>query len=140
MLMEDCIFCKIAKGEIPCHNIYEDQKVLAFADINPIAEGHTLVIPKRHAADLWEIRVDDLAAIHLASKKIAQAMKKALKPLGVACLQLNGKGVNQVVLHYHLHLVPRVANTPELPMTCWDLKPGDPEAIKKTAQKIREAL
>jgi histidine triad (HIT) family protein len=76
----------------------------------------------------------------LASKKIAQAMKKALKPLGVACLQLNGKGVNQVVLHYHLHLVPRVANTPELPITCWDLKPGDPETIKKTAQKIREAL
>jgi histidine triad (HIT) family protein len=129
--MEDCIFCKIVRGDIPCHKIYEDQKVLAFADINPIAEGHTLVIPKRHAADLWEIREDDLAAIHMASRKIAQAMKKALKPLGVACLQLNGKGVNQVVLHYHL---------PELPMTRWELKPGDPEAIKQTVQKIREKL
>jgi histidine triad (HIT) family protein len=67
-------------------------------------------------------------------------MKKALKPLGVACLQLNGKGVNQVVLHYHLHLIPRVAHTPELPMTSWELKPGDPEAIKQTVQKIREKL
>ncbi len=104
--MEDCIFCKIVKGDIPCHRIYEDQKVLAFADINPAAEGHTLVIPKRHAADLWEIRDEDLAAIHAASKKIAQAIKKALNPLGVACLQLNGKGANQVVMHYHLHLVP----------------------------------
>jgi len=138
--MEDCIFCKIAKGEIPCHKIYEDQKVLAFADINPIAEGHTLVIPKRHAADLWEIREDDLTAIHMASRKIALAMKKALAPLGVACLQLNGKGANQVVLHYHLHLIPRVANTPELPMTSWELIPGNPEAIKKMVQKIRGAL
>ncbi len=138
--MEDCIFCKIVKGDIPCHKIYEDQKVLAFADINPISVGHTLVIPKRHAADLWEIREDDLAAIHMASKKIAQAMKKALKPLGVACLQLNGKGVNQVVMHYHLHLVPRMANTPELPVTRWDLKPGDMAAIKQTAEKIRGEL
>lgn len=138
--MDDCIFCKIAKDEIPCHKVYEDGKVLAFADINPVAEGHTLVIPKGHAADLWEIPVDDLAAIHQASKKIAQAMKKALNPLGVACLQLNGKGVNQMVMHYHLHLIPRVANTPELPMTCWELKPGDPEAIRQTARKIREEL
>jgi histidine triad (HIT) family protein len=139
-LMEDCIFCKIIKGDIPCHKIYEDQKVLAFADINPIAEGHTLVIPKRHAADLWEIQEDDLTAIHAASKKIARAMKKALAPIGVACLQLNGKGANQVVLHYHLHLVPRLANGPELPMTSWELKSGDLEAIKKTTEKIQKAL
>jgi len=140
MLMEDCIFCKIVKGDIPCHKIYEDQRVLAFADINPAAEGHTLIIPRAHAANLWEIPVDDLTAIHQASKKIAQAMKKALDPLGVACLQLNGKGANQVVMHYHLHLIPRVADTPELPMTCWELKPGDPEAIRQTAQKIQGAL
>lgn len=138
--MEDCIFCKIVKGDIPCHKIYEDQKVLAFADINPVAEGHTLIIPRRHAADLWEIEEDDLAAIHMASKKIVHAMKRALGPVGVACLQLNGKGVNQVVMHYHLHLVPRVAKTPELPMSRWDLKPGDMAAIKQTAEKIRREL
>jgi histidine triad (HIT) family protein len=138
--MEECIFCKIVKGDIPCHKIYEDQKVLAFADINPIAEGHTLLIPKRHAADLWEIQEDDLMAIHAASKKIARAMKKALTPIGVACLQLNGKGANQVVPHYHLHLVPRLQNAPELPMTSWELKPGDPEAIKKTTEKIRKGM
>ncbi len=76
--MEDCIFCKIVQGDIPCFKIYEDDKVLAFEDINPIAEGHTLIIPKRHAQDLWEIPTEDLTAIHLTSQKIIRAIKKAL--------------------------------------------------------------
>ena len=92
--MEDCIFCKIINGEIPCFKVYEDEKVLAFEDINPVAEGHTLIIPKRHAMDLWEISDEDLTAIHLASKKVIFGIKKALNPVGVAALQLNGRGVN----------------------------------------------
>ena len=96
--MEDCVFCKIVKGEIPCFKVYEDNQVLAFEDINPIAEGHTLVIPKRHAKDLWEIPGDDLTAIHLASKKVIQAIKKALNPSGVALLQLNGRGVKGLLI------------------------------------------
>ena len=138
--MEDCIFCKIVKGEIPCFKIYEDDRVLAFADINPISEGHVLIIPKNHAQDLWEIPSEDLTAIHLASQKIIQAMKEVLKPLGVAVLQLNGRGANQVVMHYHLHLMPRVPESPELPVTCWELKPGDMEMIKQTAEKIASAI
>ncbi|MBW1822838.1 MAG: HIT domain-containing protein [Deltaproteobacteria bacterium] len=67
--MEDCIFCKIVKGDIPCFKIYEDDRVLAFEDVNPISEGHTLVIPKAHAENIWEISNEDLTAIHLASKK-----------------------------------------------------------------------
>ncbi len=138
--MEDCIFCKIVKGEIPCFKIYEDEKVFAFEDINPISEGHTLVIPKRHTQDLWEIPGDDLSAVHLASQKIIQAIKKALNPAGVACLQLNGRGVNQVVMHYHLHLVPRISGSPELPLTAWELREGDMEKIKQTADKIVAAI
>ncbi len=134
--MEDCIFCKIIKGEIPSFKVYEDAKVFAFEDISPISEGHTLVIPKRHAQDLWEISSEDLTAVHLASKKIIQAIKHALNPAGVACLQLNGRGVNQVVLHYHLHLIPRPSGGAELPMTTWELKKGDMEAIKQVAEKI----
>ena len=68
--MEDCIFCKIIKGEIPSYKVYEDDRVFAFEDINPIAEGHTLLIPKIHAQDLWEIPAEDLSAVHRASKKI----------------------------------------------------------------------
>jgi histidine triad (HIT) family protein len=75
--MEDCIFCKIINGEIPCFKVYEDDKVLAFEDINPISRGHTLVIPKRHAPDLWEIPDTDLSAVHLASQKISRAIKAA---------------------------------------------------------------
>ena len=138
--MEDCIFCKIVKGEIPCFKVYEDDKVLAFEDINPIAEGHTLIIPKEHARNLWEIPGEDLAAIHLASQKIAHALKEALNPIGVAVLQLNGRGVNQVVMHYHLHLMPRTSDSAELPVTNWELKQGDMEAIKKTAEKIAAAI
>jgi len=138
--MNECIFCKIVKGEIPSFRVYEDEKVLAFEDINPIAPGHTLIIPKRHAKDLWEISDDDLTAIHLASKKVIQAIQTALNPSGVACVQLNGPGANQVVLHYHLHLVPRMAGGPELPVAAWELKEGDMEAIRKTAARIAAAI
>ena len=138
--MEDCIFCKIVQGDIPCFKIYEDDKVLAFEDINPIAEGHTLITPKRHAQDLWEIPTQDLTAIHLASQKIIRAIKQALNPTGVALLQLNGRGANQVVMHYHLHLMPRINESPQLPVTNWELKEGDMEAIKETARKIASAI
>jgi histidine triad (HIT) family protein len=139
-IVEDCIFCKIIKGEIPSFKVYEDDRVFAFEDINPISEGHTLVIPKRHAQDLWEIPGEDLTAVHLASKKIIRAIKKALNPTGVACLQLNGRGVNQVVMHYHLHLVPRTGGDPELPLTTWEIRQGDLEKIKQTADNIVAAF
>ncbi|RLB41284.1 MAG: HIT family protein [Deltaproteobacteria bacterium] len=138
--MEECIFCKIVKGEIPSFKVYENDKVLAFEDINPIALGHTLIIPKRHAENLFEIPEEDLTAIHLAAKKIAIGIKEALKPTGIACLQLNGKGANQVVMHYHFHLVPRHRGAPELPITTWELKPGDMAAIEDTAKKIAAAI
>ena len=138
--MEDCIFCKIVKGDIPCFNIYEDDRVLAFEDVNPISNGHTLIIPKTHVENLWEISGEDLTAIHLASKKVADAIKEALNPAGVAVLQLNGRGVNQIVMHYHLHLIPRVSRGPELTMTEWKLIPGDMEAIKLTGDRIAAAM
>ncbi len=138
--MEDCIFCKIVKGDIPSIKIYEDDDVFAFADINPISEGHSLIIPKAHAENIWEISEKDLTAIAAASKKIAGAIQEALKPAGVAVLQLNGRGVNQVVMHYHLHLIPRLADAPPLLMTAWEMVPGDMDVIKSNAAKISEAI
>ena len=138
--MEDCIFCKIVKGDIPCFKVYEDDRVLAFEDVNPISEGHTLIIPKAHAENIWEISSEDLTAIHLASKKVADAIKEVLTPAGVAVLQLNGRGVNQVVMHYHLHLIPRVGGGPELKMTAWELIPGNMDAIKQTGDRIAAAI
>jgi len=138
--MEGCIFCKIVKGEIPCFKILEDDRVLSFADVNPINTGHTLIIPKRHAENIWEIDGEDLAAIHRASLKIAKAMKTSLNPDGIAFLQLNGRAVNQIVMHYHLHLIPRKSSDPKLTMTEWELVPGDMTAIGKTAEKIAAAI
>ncbi len=138
--MEDCIFCRIVAGQIPSFRVYEDDRVIAFEDINPVSEGHTLIVPKRHARDLWEIPPEDLAAVHLASTKIGQALKRVLKPSGIAVLQLNGRGANQVVMHYHLHLIPRRPGAPELPMTHWEMKPGDMEAIGELAKEVAAAV
>ena len=138
--MDDCIFCKIVAGDIPCFKIFEDERVLAFADINPISEGHSLIIPKRHAENLLEIPGEDLTAIHLASRKVIHGIKKALNPDGIALLQLNGRGVNQVVMHYHLHLMPRSDGGPELPVTHWELKEGDMGAIQDISEKIAAAV
>lgn len=134
--MGDCIFCKIIKGEIPCTKVYENDRVLAFSDINPIADGHTLVIPKAHAENIWEISEDDLLAIHAAAKKVAGGIRATLNPNGVVAMQLNGAGVGQVVMHYHLHLVPRPENAPPLPISHWDLKPGDMSKIQDIAARI----
>jgi histidine triad (HIT) family protein len=138
--MEDCIFCKIIKGEIPSFKVYEDDKVLAFEDINPISQGHTLIVPKRHAVSLFDISEEDLSAVGLAAKKVIAGINGALNPTGVAALQLNGRGANQVVMHYHLHLIPRIAGEPPLAMTGWDINPGDMNAIKTIAEKIAAAI
>ena len=138
--MEDCIFCKIVTGEIPSFKVYENDHVLAFEDINPVSPGHTLIIPKNHAENIWEISPEDLSAVHLTARKIALAIRKALAATGIALLQLNGREVNQVVGHYHLHLIPRSGHDPELPMTNWELKQGDMDEIKKAAEKISAAL
>lgn len=138
--MEDCIFCKIVKGEIPSVRVYEDDRVLAFEDINPILPGHTLLIPKAHAENIWEIPADDLAALHRASKKVAAALRTVLDPVGIAVLQLNGRGVNQLVMHYHLHLIPRTSDAPPLTMTEWELRPGNMDDIRSLGDRIAAAL
>ena len=138
--MEDCIFCKVINGEIPCFKVYEDDRVLAFMDINPISPGHTLIIPKNHAANLAEISNEDLAAVHRASKNVLSGIETALNASGVACVQLNGRGVNQVVMHYHLHLIPKIPGGPDLPVSKWEIIPGDMDEIKATAEKISDAL
>lgn len=138
--MDDCIFCKIVKGEIPSFKVYEDDRVYAFADINPVSDGHTLIIPKFHAENLGEIAEEDLMAIHRVSQKMYHAMQKALGADGVALFQANGKSVNQVVMHYHLHLIPRKDSESRLSVTNWELVPGDMDAIKAASAKIAAAV
>jgi len=136
--MGDCIFCKIVKGEIPSVKVYEDESVLAFMDINPINDGHTLVIPKKHAENIFEIEAKDLLAVMEVAHKIARAIKESLKPEALTVVQLNGRLAGQMVPHLHVHLIPRREG--DALKVSWEMIPGDMEKIKAAAEKIKSAL
>lgn len=100
----DCLFCKIVNGEIPCLKVYEDDVVLAFLDINPDSDGHTLIIPKKHFTDLDDIDLETLNHINKVSKDIKKLLEEKLGCEGISLLQNNG--FVQEIKHYHLHLKP----------------------------------
>jgi histidine triad (HIT) family protein len=102
-----CIFCKIVAGEAPAAKVYEDDFSLAFLDLFPASEGHTLVIPKAHYENLFEATVATLPEVWLAARRVARAIRKAMAPDGLMVFQLNGAAAGQTVFHYHAHLVPR---------------------------------
>ncbi len=135
----DCIFCQIAAGQIPATKIYEDETVVAFADISPITPGHTLIIPKKHAENIYDMDPEILGRLHRAAAKVAAAIKRGLAPDGLAALQLNGRAAGQLVMHYHLHLVPRYAGDGVATFD-WTPEPGDPDQIQATADQIKAAL
>ncbi len=105
--MEDCIFCKIVRGEIPSAKVLENEKVLAFLDINPVSKGHTLVIPKIHYGAYPEMPVDVLAALGEALQKIGRAVKSQLDFAGFNILLNNDRAAGQLIDHSHFHLIPR---------------------------------
>ncbi|MBI3711287.1 MAG: HIT family protein [Proteobacteria bacterium] len=131
----NCIFCKIVAGTIPCFKLYEDAKTLAFLDINPANPGHALVIPKNHAPNLVASADDDLAAVLATTRRVAAAIEHALKPYGFNLLQANGPGAAQSVMHFHMHIIPRVQGD-DLKMN-WGLKPGDKAALAEMAKRIK---
>ena len=103
---ENCIFCKIVKKELPCFKVYEDDLVLAFLNINPVTLGHTLLIPKKHFENIFDIDENILERIAEVSKKIALKME-SIDAEGVTVFQSNGKIAEQEIMHYHMHLIPR---------------------------------
>lgn len=105
--MADTIFGKIIRGEIPCHRVYEDDKVLAFLDVNPISRGHTLVIPKEPAETLDKLSDDSAAAIGRVLPRIARAVIAATGVETFNILQNNGAGAHQAVFHVHFHIIPK---------------------------------
>jgi len=135
----ECIFCKIIAGEIPAVKVLDDERVLAFMDINPSSRGHMLVVPKKHAENIFEVSESDLAAVTIAVKRCATAVKEALKAEGVTVLQLNGKASDQIVPHIHIHVMPRWEND-GLSISSWEMKPGDMEEIKGIARKVKEHI
>ncbi len=107
MSNQGCIFCKIVEGEVPAHKVYEDDDFLAFLDANPKSEGHTLVIPKEHYEDIFDIPEDVLRGLIGRVKKVAEMIVGSdLKPDGFWLRQSNGKAAGQVVFHFHIHIIP----------------------------------
>src|SRR3954454_19880150 len=131
------IFAKILRGELPCHKIYEDAKVLAFLDIMPRAPGHTLVLPKAPARNILDIAPDDLADVMKAAQKIAKISVGVFGADGVTVQQFNEPAGGQVVFHLHVHVIPRkdgIALKPPASVK------EDPAVLKEQAAKLAAAL
>ena len=130
----DCLFCKIAAGEIPATRVAEDDRTITFMDINPATRGHVLVIPRAHAKDLLEIQAEDLAAVASAAQRVAATMPERLGADGVNLLNSCGRVAWQTVFHFQLHVIPRYAADPlRLP---WTPEPGDRDEIAAAARDL----
>ena len=136
--MSDCVFCKIRDGQIPSMRIDEDERTLTFMDINPLSPGHCLVVTKRHVPTLFEADVEDLEAAAATARRVALAIREALKPDGLNLLQANGAAAFQSVPHFHLHLIPRW--TGDGKGFDWKVVPGDRARIQAAADRIRAGI
>jgi histidine triad (HIT) family protein len=133
MRKDDCIFCKIANGEIPSKTLYEDPEFRVILDLGPATKGHALILPKEHAGDLYELPEESAAKAMTLAQKIGKTMVQKLHCDGLNLVQNNGEAAGQTVRHFHLHLIPRYVNDGQ--SINW--KPGKPsdeelEAIRKT--------
>ncbi|MCG3227485.1 MAG: HIT family protein [Candidatus Heimdallarchaeota archaeon] len=105
-MSDDCIFCKIVKGEIPSFTLYEDEEIQVFLDLYPASKGHSLYIPKEHFTSIYDISEEKMAFLKMLPK-IAETLKNATNATGMNILQSNGKDAGQVINHIHFHLIPR---------------------------------
>jgi histidine triad (HIT) family protein len=133
----DCIFCRIVAGDAPSYPVYADDEVLVFMDIQPVAEGHTLIIPKAHYENLFEATEEAMAAVARVSVRIARAIRTALEPDGVFVAQTNGAAAGQTVFHYHLHLIPRWQGGT---LTLHGRKTAAPDKLIEIAERISRSL
>jgi histidine triad (HIT) family protein len=131
----ECLFCRIVAGEIPATIVDEDERTVAFMDINPATRGHALVVPRVHSTDIWDIDAEDLQAVALASQRLAGRVRERLGAAGVNLLNSNGSAAWQTVFHFHVHVVPRYPGDPmRLP---WTPAPGDPTEIAAAAEQLK---
>ncbi len=131
----DCIFCQIVADELPAQIVDEDERTIAFMDINPATRGHALVIPRRHARDLLEIEPDELSATMMAVQRLARRVKERLRPDGLNLINSCGAPAWQTVFHFHVHVIPRYEGDPlRLP---WTPAPGDAGEIAAVAEQLR---
>ena len=131
------IFAKILRGEVPSVKVYEDDHTLAFMDVMPQAEGHTLVVPKENAEYIYDLSPASAAALIKTTQKIAKAVKKGIGAPGVMLAQLNGSAAGQSVFHVHFHVIPRSQGV-DMKLHAREME--NPEKLKALAEKIKAAL
>ena len=131
------VFAKILRGELPCVKVFEDDHTLAFMDIMPSVEGHTLVIPKAPAREIFDLSADGAAALIRTTQKVAKAVKRGLNCSGVMLIQLNGEAAGQSIPHLHFHILPREQGL-DLKLHGRGMK--TPEQLESIAAKIRAAI
>lgn len=130
----NCLFCKIVAGDLPATVVFEDERTLAFMDINPGTRGHLLVIPRAHSTDLLEIGAEDLAACALTAQRMTRRAKERLGADGVNLVNSCGPDAWQTVFHFHIHVIPRYKGDPlRLP---WQPAPGDRDEIAAAAREL----
>ncbi len=135
--MENCIFCRIAKGDIPAQKVYEDNEVMAILDISPTSPGHTLVIPKRHSENLTEMGERDIQSVFTTVKKIAPAILVAMEADGFNVGMNNYPAAGQTVMHSHVHIIPRKAGDG---LIMWPHSKYLEGEIGRIAEKIRRSI
>ena len=134
-----CIFCKIVKREIDSAKIYEDDDILAFLDVHPFSKGHTLVIPKKHFENIFDIDKDILQKVIIVTKNISEKIRDSLNADGIRLSQSNGSVAGQEMMHFHLHVIPRYKDDglSSNPVTTSHSNLADFEELKKLAEQIK---
>lgn len=137
MKKDDCIFCKIANGEIPTNTIYEDEDFKVIMDIEPATKGHALVLPKNHFDDIYDIDAETLGKAVKVGQKVIKHATKVLGCEGYNLMQNNGKVSGQTVFHFHLHLIPRYEGIQNVNLLSWKPNPADAQELKELAKQLR---
>ena len=136
--MDNCIFCKIANGEIPSATVYEDDSFRVILDLNQAIKGHMLILPKEHFANLYELPEETAAAAMRLAKKLAMAAKDTMNIDGLNLLQNNGEAAGQSVMHFHLHVLPRVKGDDSFP--AWNDASVSSEELAEIAETLKKGL
>ena len=138
MKENNCIFCKIADGEIPSATIYEDEEFRAFLDLNPASRGHALIVPKEHFANLFEMDEEHLKKLIVLAQRIGKHMKEKLGCDGLNLVQNNGEAAGQTVFHFHLHLIPRYKD--DGVQLAWTPHESEEAQLEEIRAAIRKAI
>lgn len=138
MKKDDCIFCKIANGEIPSHTLYEDDMFRVIFDLGPATKGHALILPKNHYNNLWDLGDAEAGKVIPLAKKIATVMQEELGCDGLNLIQNNNEVAGQTVFHFHTHIIPRYKNDGN--KIGWITHEADETLLKELAEKISQKL